>query len=32
MASGKSEIDLFGDSKIQIDKFTNNAILAKKDK
>ena len=32
VASGKSEIDLLGESKIQIDKFTNNAILSKKDK
>ena len=31
-ASGKSEIELLGESKIQIDKFTNNAILYKKEK
>lgn len=32
MASGKTEIELLGDSKIQISKFTNNATLYKKEK
>lgn len=32
MASGKSEIELLGESKIQINKFTNNATLYKKEK
>lgn len=31
-ASGKSEIELFGDSKIIINKFLNNAVLSKKEK
>lgn len=31
-AAGKSEIELFGEPKITIDKFTNNAIIYKKDK
>lgn len=31
-ASGKSEIELFGDAKISINKFLNNAILSKKEK
>lgn len=31
-ASGKSEIELFGDAKISINKFINNAILSKKEK
>lgn len=32
IASGKSEIELLGNSKIEISKFTNNATLYKKDK
>ncbi len=32
MASGKSETELFGESKIQIEKFTNTATLYKKEK
>ena len=31
-ASGKTEIELFGEPKIQINKFTNNATLYKKEK
>ena len=31
-ASGKTEIELLGESKIQINKFTNNATLYKKEK
>jgi hypothetical protein len=32
IASGKSEIELLGDSKIEISKFTNNATLYKKER
>jgi hypothetical protein len=32
MASGKSEIELLGESKIEITKFANNATLYKKEK
>ena len=31
-ASGKTEVELFGESKIQINKFINNATLSKKEK
>jgi hypothetical protein len=31
-ASGKSEIDLFGDQKIEMKRFTGNAVLSKKSK
>ena len=31
-ASGKTEVELLGESKIQINKFINNATLSKKEK